>query len=735
MNRLFFATGFLCISGLLTAGRVFAAGHSSSRVRAQNVSLRLGAFSAASSLPAVEDASGEVYAPALDDINATFGCSLVYLPGRSVVTGMAADGTEITLTVSATREDAIAGDNAYVAGQQVFVPLRALSRLMGDAFEFKRDSQEVTVMPRLSSVSVVPMANRVRIELHGSAPLGYVRVSYYDNPWRIVLDVNGIRASPGRQASNVPGLKEIRWKEWPSKGHVRIVAQLSDHFPYTTVPTNRSCDYWMDVSLAPGASVDPGSITADAGGNSPPGDPATTEPNVPVTPPGGSEQGGTTGAPTATGSIEGAPSAGAAPAGGLAPAPVNVIPIENAAGVSSSGQPASTAAANRAPAPAPAPAATDNTAPAAIKAITSRRVGAHSTELTISGTGPLACRASFYDSPSRLVLDVPNSSLKMLTPDLWLRSPGVKEVRTGNFPKGSPNSRIVVDLTSRSMLKAWSEQDRSIIRVLVKELGTPASGGRGTISPVAGHTICIDPGHCGVFHGCRGNGLKEEDVCLDVARRLQALLTAAGAQVVMTHDTLEAPSAESRSVARDILAGRTSSHGMSGLLLDLITRAAIANRAHADLFLSIHCNATWPHGTGHGAQVVYSRPGSYHWASIVYQDVCSVMDNRHDGMHFRPQIKVTEYTDMPAVLAELGYLDTHADAELLWQPSFREKEAEGLFHAFETYFREEGGPAETPAAPDTTPPDSTAPTIPAPASPGEGTTTPAAASQGAAAGG
>src|SRR5262249_8768477 len=78
--------------------------------------------------------------------------------------------------------------------------------------------------------------------------------------------------------------------------------------------------------------------------------------------------------------------------------------------------------------------------------------------------------------------------------------------------------------------------------------------------------IVIDAGHGGHDPGAHGNGINEAELTLDVALRLQKLLDKAGVDVVMTRDT--------------------------DVFIPLEERTAIANREGADLFLSIHANAS-----------------------------------------------------------------------------------------------------------------------------------------------
>jgi N-acetylmuramoyl-L-alanine amidase len=109
-------------------------------------------------------------------------------------------------------------------------------------------------------------------------------------------------------------------------------------------------------------------------------------------------------------------------------------------------------------------------------------------------------------------------------------------------------------------------------------LDLPAPGGL--------RTVIIDPGHGGDELGARGpGGTLEKDVTLAVARRLKASLEARlGVRVLLTRD--------------------------SDRTISLDERAALANNNKADLFVSLHANAS-VRATASGAEVFYLSLDEY----------------------------------------------------------------------------------------------------------------------------
>lgn len=160
--------------------------------------------------------------------------------------------------------------------------------------------------------------------------------------------------------------------------------------------------------------------------------------------------------------------------------------------------------------------------------------------------------------------------------------------------------------------------------------------------------IVLDPGHGGSDPGAVGY-VVEKDIALDVAMAVkERLLQYRGVAVRMTRTT-------------DIRLGPTTTE-------DLAARARIANRAGADVFLSIHCNAASPPGTGFES---FRYPGS-----AAGEKLQAAIHRRIPGLGIRDRgakagnLQVLRQTNMPAVLAECLFVNRVEDARLLKDSGF-----------------------------------------------------------------
>jgi len=173
---------------------------------------------------------------------------------------------------------------------------------------------------------------------------------------------------------------------------------------------------------------------------------------------------------------------------------------------------------------------------------------------------------------------------------------------------------------------------------------------RGNIMP-PGKTIgrvVIDPGHGGKDPGATSVlGTREKDIVLEVARMVAAELTAQGVEVIMT-----------RSDDR---------------FIELEDRPAIAARARADLFVSIHADAAANRlAAGFTAYVDHSpSKGSLAAANSILRRMCDNCSPTPSRGVKNASYRVLVGYRAPAVLIELGFLSNRAEAALLGSPGYQ----------------------------------------------------------------
>lgn len=192
----------------------------------------------------------------------------------------------------------------------------------------------------------------------------------------------------------------------------------------------------------------------------------------------------------------------------------------------------------------------------------------------------------------------------------------------------------------------------SYIEPLLAPLDTPSDPGR---------LIVIDAGHGGAATGAAYSGVQEKTLNLAIARKLQSILTALGYNTVMTRDA-------------DVDVG-------------LYDRAAIANEAGADIFVSIHCNAAENSPNFQGLYV-YHYPGSAAGESLaqaIQTPACAftgAVDRDIDCANF----VVLRESDMPAVLVETGFMTCAEELSRLTDDAYQTRVAQGLAQGIVRYF-------------------------------------------------
>lgn len=220
--------------------------------------------------------------------------------------------------------------------------------------------------------------------------------------------------------------------------------------------------------------------------------------------------------------------------------------------------------------------------------------------------------------------------------------------------------------------------------------------------------IVLDAGHGGTDPGKQNLKYKldEKDMTLDVTFRLQKILELRGYRVLLTRD-------------KDIRFSNSPA-------IDLPWRAEIANKAGADLFLSIHFNAVDPRDAQRvsGSETYVLTP--QHMTSTQPESDASMLKvsypgNRSDtanvllGFHLHRQLvtglkssdrgfkryryAVLRTLDCPGVLVEAAYLSNDTEAARVGTPEFRQQIAEAIADGVQAYGSVLGSlrPTQTPS--------------------------------------
>ncbi|MDA1093299.1 MAG: N-acetylmuramoyl-L-alanine amidase [Acidobacteria bacterium] len=212
--------------------------------------------------------------------------------------------------------------------------------------------------------------------------------------------------------------------------------------------------------------------------------------------------------------------------------------------------------------------------------------------------------------------------------------------------------------------------------------------------------VVIDPGHGGYDPGARSGDLTESGLVMDVAERLESKLLEAGIEVVLTR--------------------------RGDVYMPLRARTELANRVQADLFLSIHANASddpqlrgvetyhLDFATDPTAQALAARENagggeSMHELTHLVQTIA--MNNKEDesrelaalvqrnlvagvrqSLPNAPDLGVKQApfmvligATMPSVLTEISFLTNEETAAHLATDAYRDQIAESLFLSLVSY--------------------------------------------------
>ncbi len=164
--------------------------------------------------------------------------------------------------------------------------------------------------------------------------------------------------------------------------------------------------------------------------------------------------------------------------------------------------------------------------------------------------------------------------------------------------------------------------------------------------------IMLDAGHGGKDEGASHNGVLEKDINLEITKMVRDILTEKGYRIGMIRD--------------------------DDTFVDVHERADRANKRNARIFVSIHCNSS--EEPANGIETFYAvskEESSLELTEYIQNHLIKNTGARDRGVKTEDYAVILE-TDMPAALAEVGFLNDNDECALLQAEDYQRKLAEGI---------------------------------------------------------
>ncbi|MBP2656454.1 MAG: cell wall hydrolase/autolysin [Firmicutes bacterium] len=191
----------------------------------------------------------------------------------------------------------------------------------------------------------------------------------------------------------------------------------------------------------------------------------------------------------------------------------------------------------------------------------------------------------------------------------------------------------------------------------------------------AGKIIVVDAGHGGIDPGANRSGILEKDINLDITLAIRDMLKNNGVKVVLTRDT-------------DVdLSGLCDNERVRGRYRrDLNARIEMIQESDADLFVSVHTNASYK-TKRRGFECFYSAKSEQgKRLAVAIQEqlrrVAPISQEAEPADFF-----VLRRNKVPAVLVEVGFITNPEERALLQSNEYQRKLANAIAFGISDYYK------------------------------------------------
>lgn len=174
-------------------------------------------------------------------------------------------------------------------------------------------------------------------------------------------------------------------------------------------------------------------------------------------------------------------------------------------------------------------------------------------------------------------------------------------------------------------------------------------------------TIVIDAGHGGKDPGAINGAYKEADAALDISYILAEELIKQGYKAIMTRS--------------------------DDTFIELYDRCKTSNYYNADLFISIHLNAS-TNKSAYGIET-WCHPKSIksnQFAGIVQNELIDELQARDRGVKQSASLCVLKHTKAPAILIETGFISNDDECKKLFDSEYQKQIVKAIISAIDKFF-------------------------------------------------
>jgi len=191
--------------------------------------------------------------------------------------------------------------------------------------------------------------------------------------------------------------------------------------------------------------------------------------------------------------------------------------------------------------------------------------------------------------------------------------------------------------------------------------------------------VVIDAGHGGMDGGAVGTtGTLEKVLNLEVAKKLQKLVTDGGGTALMTREEDVSLHTESDTTVREQKRS------------DLHYRRSFASDSGADAFISIHMNK-FEQSQYRGAQIFYAKDeNSKRLAELIRKQVVPI-SKKSEGRAIKEAYDtmfLLQENKIPSVIVECGFLSNPEEEALLMTEDYQQQLAEAVYRGLCEFLQE-----------------------------------------------